>query len=283
MMRRALLTLVLAALTFCGCVSSRAVWVRRGFDQACAARPAFAAAASANASDLDSLEWSPWGAEETGWRIYAPAIAQEVRTRCAPESQAFAAALARWQARQDLPADGRMSPAVFAPLKALWQGRRGFVAWREHGLCPDAPSEAGLAHIGEDEPVMGKPILATPETIKALRALRAAATRELALKPGDPVLAVFSAFRSPDYDAERCAREQNCDGVVRAQCSAHRTGMALDLMLGAAPGYEVDSSAGPNRLYQTGTPAYRWLVAHGRRYGFANYVFEPWHWEWAGR
>ena len=115
---------------------------------------------------------------------------------------------------------------------------------------------------------------------KALRALRTRAARELKLKPGDPTLAVFSAFRSPDYDAERCAREQNCNGVVRALCSAHRTGAALDLTLGAAPGYEVDSSAGPNRLHQTQTPAYRWLVAHARRYGFANYVFEPWHWEW---
>lgn len=280
---RVLLTLTIAALALCGCASPRATWVRQGFDQACAASPAFAAAASANAADLDSLAWSPWGTEETGWRIYAPAIAAEVGTSCAPESQAFAAALARWQAKNGLEADGRMTPSAFAPMKADWQGRRGFVAWRDRGLCPDAPSEAGLVHIGEDEPLMAKPILVTAETARALRGLRAAAARALKLKPGDPTLAVFSAYRSPDYDAQRCAREQNCNGVVRAQCSAHRTGMALDLWLGAAPGYDVDSSAGPNRLYQTGTPAYRWLVAHGRRYGFANYVFEPWHWEWAGR
>jgi LAS superfamily LD-carboxypeptidase LdcB len=32
----------------------------------------------------------------------------------------------------------------------------------------------------------------------------------------------------------------------------------------------------------SGTPAYRWLVANAGRFGFVNYVFEPWHWEWTG-
>ena len=29
-------------------------------------------------------------------------------------------------------------------------------------------------------------------------------------------------------------------------------------------------------------PAYRWLVANADRFGFVNYPFEPWHWEWTG-
>jgi LAS superfamily LD-carboxypeptidase LdcB len=70
--------------------------------------------------------------------------------------------------------------------------------------------------------------------------------------------------------------------VVRAACSAHRTGLALDLDVGAAPGFMVDSSADPNRLFQSRTPAYRWLVRNAVRFGFVNYVFEPWHWEWRG-
>jgi LAS superfamily LD-carboxypeptidase LdcB len=32
----------------------------------------------------------------------------------------------------------------------------------------------------------------------------------------------------------------------------------------------------------TTTPTYQWLVAHAHRYGFVNYPFEPWHWEWTG-
>ena len=109
----------------------------------------------------------------------------------------------------------------------------------------------------------------------------AAARRDLSTQALAPDrLSVFSGFRSPAYDADRCAREGNCDGVGRATCSAHRTGLAVDLMLGAAPGHEVDSSQDANRLWQTRTPAYRWLVDHGERYGFVNYAFEPWHWEW---
>jgi LAS superfamily LD-carboxypeptidase LdcB len=51
-------------------------------------------------------------------------------------------------------------------------------------------------------------------------------------------------------------------------------------MLGAAPGHAIDSSQDANRFWQTHTPAYRWLVDNGERYGFVNYAFEPWHWEW---
>jgi LAS superfamily LD-carboxypeptidase LdcB len=58
--------------------------------------------------------------------------------------------------------------------------------------------------------------------------------------------------------------------------------MALDLVVGAAPGQRVDSSADANRLAMSKTPAYRWLVLNAPRYGFLNYAFEPWHWEWAG-
>jgi LAS superfamily LD-carboxypeptidase LdcB len=44
----------------------------------------------------------------------------------------------------------------------------------------------------------------------------------------------------------------------------------------------VDSTADANRLAMSKTPAYRWLVLNAPRYGFLNYAFEPWHWEWVG-
>jgi LAS superfamily LD-carboxypeptidase LdcB len=56
----------------------------------------------------------------------------------------------------------------------------------------------------------------------------------------------------------------------------------MDLFLGAAPGYPPESSADPNRLYQSQSGAYRWMVANAARFGFVNYPFEPWHWEWTG-
>jgi LAS superfamily LD-carboxypeptidase LdcB len=123
-------------------------------------------------------------------------------------------------------------------------------------------------------------LLAHP-ALGAYRRMRAAALADLG--PADAnALTLFSGYRSPASDDERCAREGNCQGVVRAQCSAHRTGTALDLFVGFAPGFMADSSATANRLHQTGTPAYRWLVANAGRFGFVNYVFEPWHWEWTG-
>lgn len=96
------------------------------------------------------------------------------------------------------------------------------------------------------------------------------------------LLTIFSAFRDPASDDARCALERNCQGIVRAACSAHRTGLALDLYLGGAPGFGPDSSADANRLFLSRTPAYRWLVANAGRFGFVNYPFEPWHWEWTG-
>ena len=103
---------------------------------------------------------------------------------------------------------------------------------------------------------------------------RIAADREM--------LTIVSAFRSPAYDAAKCAAGANCNGVAKARCSAHRTGTAVDLYVGAAPGHSPVDSDDANRLHQSKTPAYRWLVQNAARFGFVNYVFEPWHWEWTG-
>jgi hypothetical protein len=279
---RPALAVLAAALALAGCASPLGrQWVRGGFDDACRAEPRFAAAAEANRASLDTLVWSPWGAPETGWRTYAPQVAAEAKTPCAPDTGRFAARLARWQVAHGLPGHGAMTPETFDALKAGWQARRPFLAVRAQGICPDPPAAAELDQAARTETLDDRPILLTRPALAAYRRMRAAAVADLGPQDAD-ALKLFSGYRSPAYDDERCAREQNCQGVVRAQCSAHRTGTALDLMVGHAPGLMVDSSAAENRLHQTGTPAYRWLVVHARRYGFANYVFEPWHWEWTG-
>ena len=94
-------------------------------------------------------------------------------------------------------------------------------------------------------------------------------------------LTIVSAFRSPAYDAARCSGGR-CNGIAKARCSAHRTGTAVDLYVGAVPGHSPVDSDDANRLYLSQTPTYRWLVKNAGRYGFVNYVFEPWHWEWVG-
>lgn len=246
----------------------------------CASGPT--AAARENAASIQALDWSPFGRAERGWAIYAPLMANEIHTLCPAGSPGFAAAIARWQSARRMIADGRMSPALFAALNGVWLQRRPFVRLSQ-SRCPDPPFERGLATASPPESYGGKTIQLTPAALAAYRRMVAAARAELpSLTANRTALTIFSAYRSPAYDDERCARQLNCDGVIRAPCSAHRTGLAIDLNLGAAPGYRVDDSSDANRLYQSRMPAYRWMVRNARRFGFVNYAFEPWHWEWAG-
>ncbi|PHY13482.1 hypothetical protein CSW58_05365 [Caulobacter sp. B11] len=55
----------------------------------------------------------------------------------------------------------------------------------------------------------------------------------------------------------------------------HRTGLAVDLFLPSAPGHGPIDSADENRLYQSRSPAFAWMVVNARRFGFVNYPFEP--------
>ena len=61
----------------------------------CSAGPQ--AAAASNAASIDSLLWSPFKRAEVGWAIYAPVIAEEIGSLCAPSSPGFAATLTVWQ------------------------------------------------------------------------------------------------------------------------------------------------------------------------------------------
>ena len=242
-----------------------------------------AAAAQANAASLRTHAWAPFGRAEAGWETYAPLIARELRTVCAPQSPGFAAALAAWQADQRLPADGVLTAAVFSRLKGVIQTRRPFVRLSAQGVCPNPPAEASLAKADRAEGYAGKALQLRPGALAAYRRLAAAARAEDAAIASDPRnLTIFSGYRSPSADAARCAREGNCNGIVRATCSPHRTGLAIDVYVGQAPGFGPDSTADTNRRFMSHTAAYRWLVANADRFGFLPYPFEPWHWEWTG-
>jgi hypothetical protein len=241
------------------------------------------AAAQANAASLQTLAWAPFRRPEVGWETYAPLIAREIRTSCAPQTPGFAAALATWQAAQRLPVDGVLSAAVFDHMKTAIELRRPFVQVNARGVCPASPSPGALAAATPVEGYAGKAILLRPGALAAYRRLAAAARVEDPRIAADPRnLTIFSGFRAPAADTARCAAERNCDTVVRANCSAHRTGLAMDLYVGQAPGFGPDSSADANRLFMSRTPAYLWLVANADRFGFVPYPFEPWHWEWTG-
>jgi zinc D-Ala-D-Ala carboxypeptidase len=242
-------------------------------------------AASINARSVDSLPVAPFGHTEIGWRAYAPLTAKETGTLCLPETAGFAEALARWKVAHRLAYDGAMDDQTLALLKGAWQEHRPFLMGRvRKEPCPEPPDPQTLAQIQPRESHYGKPILVRPEVLAAYRRMAADARRAIPELAADPVLlTIFSGYRSPEYDAVSCANQGGCNGVTRAgSCSAHRTGAALDIVIGNAPGARVDTASDANRLYLSKTRLYRWLVMNAGRYGFVNYPYEPWHWEWVG-
>lgn len=245
---------------------------------------AFATAAASNTASFRALPLDAFGRPETGWAIYAPLVAREIGTTCAPDSSGFAKALASWQAGKAVgSADGVVGVPTLMEMKNRWQSERPIVAVRAAGICPEPPADSNLETGRPGEGYAGKSVQLRPAVFAAYRAMIAAARAEDAQIAADPRnLTIFSAYRSPAYDAARCERDGDCNGVVRAVCSPHRTGLVMDLYVGEAPGYGPDSTADPNRLVQSRNPAYLWLVKNAHRFGFVNYPFEPWHWEFTG-
>tara|TARA_R110002124_G_scaffold268544_1_gene436164 strand:+ start:380 stop:1267 length:888 start_codon:yes stop_codon:yes gene_type:complete len=243
-------------------------------------------AAAANAISYHSLEWTPFGQAEWGWETYLPLIQQELATGCGAGTPAFAVALASFQSRYSLPATGLFDPATFQVFKGLWQERRPFIMARFAGdrTCPDPPPLNQLGYlVTEEEHADRLTRLLRRDTLAAYRAMVAAARAEVPEVAADPeLLQIFSGFRDPEADAARCAVENNCDGVRRAACSPHRTGTAVDLYVGQLMDLGVDSTLPASRLHMARGATYRWLVRNAGRFGFVPYVYEPWHWEWAG-
>lgn len=248
----------------------------------CSNAPRYAASATMNAQTLDSAAIAPFGRAETGWRVYAQQVGATIGTACAPDTKRFAAHLAKWQSRHRLKQpNGTMDEATLAAMKQSWQGVRPFIAAFADG-CPDPAADHDLADAKPREGWLGKQTELDAGALNALRRMVAAARAEDPRIARDKhMLTIVSAYRSPEYDAAKCAGGK-CNGIAKAKCSAHRTGTAVDLYVGAAPGFSPVSSDDENRLHQTQTPTYRWLVKNAARFGFVNYVFEPWHWEWVG-
>lgn len=248
------------------------------------AEPRYVAAARQNAETLDTMAWAPFGVPETGWETYAPLTGREIGATCGFGTPAFAQALGAFQARYGLDPDGVFSPTTFDVLKGVWQERRLFIRHRMRDECPDPPSPERLDAIRlEEETFAREGRRARADALDAWRRMIAEARRQVASVRNDPqLLTVFSGWRDPAADAVRCEADGGCDGARRARCSAHRTGTALDLNVGWAVGHAADGTSPENRLHQTRTEAYRWLVNNADRYGFVPYVFEPWHWEWQG-
>lgn len=62
--------------------------------------------------------------------------------------------------------------------------------------------------------------------------------------------------------------------VAAPGCSPHHTGRAIDIL--------VNGSAGDSSVYsqQRLSNTFQWLINNAAKYGFYNYINEPWHWEY---
>jgi len=247
-----------------------------------AAPPAFAGAASRNAQLRRSLSWPFGGRSQTGWDIYVPLITNTIGVEADADSPEFAAALSKWQRSNALQPTGVLENDTLQALIRFWQGQR-------LGRS-SAPAEGSLlsASITEFFDQSRDPGLLQleRETYAAYKRMLAAAAKELGssvrfsqtgeLAEGEKFLRIVSAYRSPAYQAELRRKEPGAGRGALAKFSAHATGQALDIYVGGEP----VSTKDPNRLLQVQTPAYKWLVKNANKFGFYNYFYEPWHWEY---
>jgi len=126
----------------------------------------------------------------------------------------------------------------------------------------------------------GRLHLLTPAAADAWRKMKQAAAAD------GIAIHVVSAFRSFERQAELISAKlqsgQRIDEVLSVVappgCSEHHSGRAVDIGTSCCPALE--------EIFET-TPAFAWLTANARRFGFAmsygrsnpfGFIYEPWHW-----
>lgn len=247
----------------------------------CGGSPDLAQAAAINAASVTGSQWSVFGRAQTGWSVYLPLISRELGVACPPGRTAFARRVKLWQSTHGLPASGLMTADTLRTMNLVWLRRRPFVGATREGACPPPPDEGVLATAHPDEGYRGKTVRLLVEALVAYRRMIAAARDALpALSSDRNLLTIVSGFRGPDEEASKCLNTASCGTSSMAKCSAHRTGLALDLFLGPKDSSTPTSSDDGDRALQSRSPAYLWLVANADQFGFTPYPFEPWHWEY---
>jgi hypothetical protein len=242
----------------------------------------FADAAAQNVQLESALTWTFSGKAQTGWQIYEPLIAQTIGTSSTAGTADFASALSAWQSLHNLSGNGVLDESTLEALRGFWQSQR-----------------LGRSDFPGDDKLLSAPIsdfydpTRSPDLLKverqtflAYKRMVAAAAKDLKrdvkftsngeLAPDEKFLKIVSAFRPQDYQDKLRAQSPGSGRGTLAMHSSHNTGQALDLYVGGEPVTTKDA----NRLIQVQTPAYKWLVKNAAKFGFYNYYFEPWHWEY---
>lgn len=244
-----------------------------------AASSAFSKAALSNSNLKSSLKWTFGKKAQTGWHLYVPLIQHTIKTENAPESSEFAFALSVWQKENRLAPSGVLDEDTLMALIKFWQSRRIPKLYEaDEKLLFNAPiadffdstRERNLLNVEK-------------ETYAAYKKMIAAAAKDLGLKiengnltGADKYLTIISAHRSCAYQEQLRKKEPNAGRAQIAFTSPHFTGRALDIYVGGEPVTTKDA----NRAIQIETKAYKWLVENAHKFGFYNYFYEPWHWEY---
>jgi zinc D-Ala-D-Ala carboxypeptidase len=247
-----------------------------------AGAPALTApAAEQNRVYRESLRWTFGGKQQRGWSIYVPLIQRLIGTDEDAASEGFAASLARWQKRAGLGASGVLDEATLMRMISAWQGRRvrssTYPQPDQLVTVPatefwDASRAEDLRKVERQTYAAYKRMLAAAVADSSLQL----ASRDGELAASEKYLKIISAFRSREYQDRLRKLEPGAGRAALAVNSPHFTGRALDIYVGGEPTITKD----PNRLLQTQTRAYRWLVRNAERFGFCPYFYEPWHWEY---
>jgi zinc D-Ala-D-Ala carboxypeptidase len=232
----------------------------------------FTAAAEQNAKLKSDLAWTFCAKRQCGWRLYTPLIRCLLNTEAAPETTAFAQALADWQESSGLPSTGVLDQQTWMKMVEVFQLRR--IKDRStpppEALTLVSPSKFFDPDRPEDLRYVER------QAYAAYKRLVAAAAADLSLDSNENWLKIISAFRSPAYQAQLRKQSPRSGRAGLAVNSPHFTGRALDLYVGGEPVSTNDQ----NRAIQVNTKVYQWLVKNAERYGFYPYFYEPWHWEY---
>ncbi len=243
-----------------------------------------APAAARNVVLQMELEWELGGKPQRGWHLYTPLIQHLLKSDEDVDSDGFAAALARWQAKSGLTPTGVLDEEALYKMIADWQNMR--LKEREYPepdqlitappldfYHPTRPEE--LRQVERQAYDAYKRMVAAAVADRSLRLARSADGR---LAPAEKYLKILSSFRTREYQEYLRRQSPNAGRAGLAINSPHFTGRALDLYVGGEPVDTTDS----NRALQIKTRVYLWLVRNAERFGFRPYFYEPWHWEYVG-
>lgn len=240
------------------------------------------AAIANNKTGSTELRWFFGGKTQRGWAIYTALIREAVGARKDIESAEFAQKVARWQSDRGLRATGVIDRDTWPAMIREFQSRR--ISERKSPpaealvVAPasefyDGERPAELRQVERNAYAAYKRLVAAAARDRSL-GLRVTASGEL--DPTEKYLKIISGFRSREYQDRLRQASPRAGRAGLAVNSPHFTGRALDLYVGGEP----VSTAEGNRLFQTRTAVYGWLVKNAARFGFRPYFYEPWHWEY---